>query len=274
MKGYVTLLSNERYLEGVITLNQSLKEVESLYPLYCLLSQSVSQDLESKISSFGIKTIRYDGDSLNTDVINDRRESHNYWSFTLDKLHVWGLTQFNKIVFLDSDMIVLRNLDHLFEKESFSAVVAGARLFGWSKLNSGLLVIEPNKKIEKDLIDLAPKVIKEFQTRKSSVGDQDIIHAYCPRWASRKELCLDEGYNMIADWLDSYIWKFGYGLKGTNKKPMYVIHFIGHTKPWTPKTFREIAWIIKISILNPFYAYFYIKFHRLLRKAKNKQQND
>lgn len=34
-----------------------------------------------------------------------------------NKLHMWRLEQYSKVVYLDADMIVLRNLDHLFKLE-------------------------------------------------------------------------------------------------------------------------------------------------------------
>lgn len=267
MRAYVTLLSNRRYLEGVLALNQCLKDVESSYPLYCLLSGSVDKELEDTLVKHGIQCVRYKGENLNGNA-NGPGACYAHWSFTFDKLHVWGLTQFEKIVFLDSDMIILRNLDHLFDKPAFSAAVAGAGLFGWTKLNSGLMVIEPDKKVEEELIDLAPSVIDDFRKKNISVGDQDVIQAYCPWWETRGELLLDEGYNMVADWLDTYIRKFGYSLTGKKGKPINVVHFIGHTKPWTPKTMREKIWVLKTSIRNPYFLRCYLKFYRFLKKAK------
>lgn len=267
MKAYLTLLSNRRYLEGVLALKQSLKEVDSRYPLVCMLSESVGSDLEEYLVRHGVKCVRYVGRDLNGDI-NKPGVSYAHWSFTFDKLHVWGLTQFEKIVFLDSDMVVLRNLDHLFDKPAFSASVAGAGMFGWTKLNSGLMVIAPDKKIEKELISLASSVIDDFRNRGVSVGDQDVIQAYCPWWEERKELLLEEGYNMVADWLDTYIRKLGYSFDDAKGKPIKVVHFIGHTKPWTPKTMREKIWVVKTSIRNPYFLKSYIKFYKLLRKAR------
>jgi glycogenin glucosyltransferase len=40
---------------------------------------------------------------------------------TLTKLHVWRLTQFTKIVFLDADTLAVRNVDELFQHDELSA---------------------------------------------------------------------------------------------------------------------------------------------------------
>lgn len=58
------------------------------------------------------------------------------------KLHAWGLTHFKKVILIDSDMVVLRNIDHLFLQPDLSAVEdPGAP----GKFNSGLMVISPNE---------------------------------------------------------------------------------------------------------------------------------
>ena len=43
-KGYITLLSSEDYLKAVLVLNESLKRVNSKYPLICALLKSLNKD--------------------------------------------------------------------------------------------------------------------------------------------------------------------------------------------------------------------------------------
>ena len=49
-KAYFTTLSTENYLPGVIALNQALKNVHSKYPLYALLSNEISEEIEEKLN--------------------------------------------------------------------------------------------------------------------------------------------------------------------------------------------------------------------------------
>ncbi|MBO5026620.1 MAG: hypothetical protein J6C86_10845 [Bacteroidaceae bacterium] len=270
MKAYVTLLSNERYLKGVLALNQSLIENSCQYPLYCMLSKDADKSLEDSLDKYGIKYIRFMSDTLNSEATNEGRLFYTHWSFTFDKLHVWGLTQFEKIVFLDSDMIVLDNLDNLFDAPPFSAVVSGGKYCGWTTFNSGLMVVKPDKQVETDLVKLAPEVIKKFRDKEQNVGDQDVLHAYLLDWEYDSSLALDEGYNIFADFLHHYIRRFGYSWRQGKNKKIRVIHFIGHTKPWTRKSLREKLWICKISLTNPYYALAYIKFFGFLKRALGK----
>lgn len=60
----------------------------------------------------------------------------------LTKLHAWRLTGYNKVVYLDADMLVLKPIAHLF---SISAHLAAAPDIGWpDAFNSGLLVLTPD----------------------------------------------------------------------------------------------------------------------------------
>lgn len=267
MKAFVTLLSNESYLKGVIALNRALKEVGSIYPLYCMLSASVKRELVKCLEIEGIPYI-FLAQTHFTDNNELKEGNFSHWSNTFDKLQMWGLTQFEKIVFLDSDMLILRNLDSLFDKKPFSAVPAGYSSClreDWLYLNSGLMVVEPNEKVLQNMLQLAPQVIREFRERNEFVGDQDVIKRYCTNWKEDKELHLDEGYNLFADYLTYYIRKWGYSWNGEKGKPIYVVHFIGKKKPWMKKTLRNWCWIIKTCIINPYYAIAYHKYSNLLK---------
>ena len=44
MDAYVTLLSTESYLEAVLVLNQSLRNVNSEYPLVCMVTDNLDTD--------------------------------------------------------------------------------------------------------------------------------------------------------------------------------------------------------------------------------------
>ena len=262
MRAFVTLLSNESYLKGVMGLNRALKDVGSIYPLYCMLSASVGDELVKSLEIEGIVCIHLPNSCLIED--EELKEGNfSHWSYTFDKLQMWGLTQFEKIIFIDSDMLILRNIDSLFEEKPFSAVPAGyfsCLREDWLYLNSGLMVVEPNERVLQEMLQLAPKVIQEFKERNEFVGDQDVIKRYCSNWKDDTDLHLDEGYNLFADYLTYYIKKWGYSWSGKNGKPIYVVHFIGKKKPWMRKDLRNWGWIIKTCLTNPYYFLAYRKY--------------
>ena len=57
----------------------------------------------------------------------------------LYKLYPWSLTQYKKVLFLDSDMLVRKNLDHLFEKDCDFLYSDGPA----SPLNAGMFLAKP-----------------------------------------------------------------------------------------------------------------------------------
>lgn len=268
MRAYITLLSTKSFLPGVMALNRALKAVNAKHPLYCLLSTCISAEVESTLRCEGVAYIRLTRSAMNV-LANPSGKSFSHWNYSFDKLFVFGLTQFEKVVFLDSDMLIVRNLDHLFDCAPFSAVAADHSFPGngnWAGgLNSGLIVVEPDKAFEAKLLDTIPQVVKAKQVKQVLVGDQDVLHHCLPNWGTDASLHLDEGYNLFADHLTYYIRHFGYTLKECNKKPIYVIHFIGKSKPWMKKTLRERLWLWRMCLSNPYYVWAFLSYRKYLR---------
>ena len=71
----------------------------------------------------------------------------------LTKLHVFRLTQYSKIIFLDADILPIRTLSHLFTlPHDFSAVPD----VGWPDIfNSGFMVLSPGEDKFKELMTLS-----------------------------------------------------------------------------------------------------------------------
>lgn len=265
MYAYITLLSNERYVPGVRALNKALRNVETKYPFYCALSHSVPKECELLLESDGIKCLH-----LSCSVLEVQKRGFNpryeYWENTFDKLKIWELEQFDKLVYLDSDMLILGNLDHLFEKKAFSGVCAGKSIPGhehYKGINSGLVVIEPDKTVADTLSGMASQIIEERKAKGWPTGDQDILQAYLTNWDQQSELQLDEAYNCFADNLDYYIDQLGYSLSSKASKPIFIVHFIGRTKPWTKHSLMEKCWLLRMFIRNKYYYRAYKAYRQL-----------
>ena len=257
MKAYITLLSNRSYLQGVLVLHRSLRHTGAKYPLYCALSATVDEEIELELGKEGIPCIRLQRTVL-TEEVNPAGQGFSHWNHTFDKLLVWGLVQFRKIVFLDCDLLIVRNIDSLFEREAFSAVSADSSYpgnEGWAGgLNSGVMVIEPDKEVEKGLLQTVSASVKEGREQGRLVGDQDVIKRFLPDWGNKPSLHMDEGYNLFADHLTYYVRHLWYSMDGAKgRKPVYVVHFIGKSKPWMRKTMRERLWMFKMCLKNPHY---------------------
>jgi glycogenin glucosyltransferase len=248
MKTYVTLLSTVNYLPGVLALNESLRQVESTYPLLVALSINLPSTIRATLLQAGMQVIVLPEGIA---VPKKLRDGSGHWNNTFDKLHLFGLTDFRKLVYIDSDMIVLCNIDELFKKPHISAVSAGRLVHTeWDRLNSGLMVIEPEDSLPKKIgATLENALAVAESSGMTAIGDQDLINAYYSTWPSSVELHLEQGYNIFQCHLDYYIEKQGYQLPSENKdieKTVKIVHFIGPHKPWMKgSSFRHYLNLIR-----------------------------
>ena len=238
MRAYCTLLSTESYLPGVLALHESLKRTGTAYPFATAVSAHITPDIDPVLESAGIIVRRI---PESTAIPKEMIENNGHWGHTFDKIHLFGLSEFEKLVYVDSDMIVLANMDELFDKPHMSAVPAGVLVHkDWTRLNGGLLVIEPEDQLADGIFATLPKALAEVAAMglKAS-GDQDLLNAYYPAWRTTPELQLDQGYNMFQCYLDLHIEKHGYRLPhhgpqrpGQSAQTIKIVHFIGPRKPW------------------------------------------
>ena len=238
MRAYITLLSTESYLPGVLALHESLKRTATPYPLVTAISAHIAPEIDTVLVAAGIIVRRI---PETTAIPKDMVENNGHWGHTFDKVHLFSLPGFDKLVYVDSDMIVLENMDEIFDKPHMSAVAAGLLVESDSyRLNGGLMVIEPEARLADGIFATLPKALAEVATMGGhAIGDQDLINAYYPDWRTTPELQLDQGYNLFQCYLDSYIEKHGFTLpqhlsEGSEKngQAIKIVHFIGPRKPW------------------------------------------
>ena len=228
------------YLDGVKVLKRSLDRTKPKHPFYVLVPDNIGKDIISELENERINTLYTS--PLGNKVI-DRDNKVDYWKNTLFKLKVFDLTSFEKVVFLDSDMIVFKNLDDLFSSPHMSAVAAGSELHkDWVRLNSGLMVIEPNHDVYLELLNIIDQVFAERQKQGLGVGDQDIINAYYHEWAMKKKLQLSSVYNTMLGYA-GYLKKEG---TITDFSEICVYHFTGKEKPWRNKYKEDLIILLKI----------------------------
>lgn len=258
---FATLLSSTSYIPGVLVLYRSLRKYgNTKYPFLCVCSHNISKDDINLLEEEGISCRILSRSAIEGIDIPNTDSDYSHWNYTFDKLLLWSLVEFDKIVFLDSDMIVLDSIDDLFEKKGFSAVPAGyLQNNSWIKLNSGLLVIEPNHDICQQLLRQLPITITQLTNKGKSVGDQDVINDILPDWPEKKELHLSEGYNLFFKHLTSYHQLFNFEYR----KNIKIVHFIGNKKPWHDTGLAFYIQFIRYAIKNPYGLKSYRTYHQL-----------
>lgn len=111
-KVWATLITNTKYLSGLLTLNSSLKAAKSKYPLVALYTDAFPAEGHAALDARRIpkKRIKYLMPRVSKDYSNDPR-FYDCWS----KLTPFSLTEYERVVMLDSDMLVRQNMDELMD---------------------------------------------------------------------------------------------------------------------------------------------------------------
>lgn len=120
---WTTLITNTDYLTGLLTLAYSLQKCGSKYPLVALYTDSFPPAGHAALDARGIpkRRIPYLLPSAHHDYSNDTR-FYDCWS----KLAPFSLVEFERVIQLDSDMLVVRNMDELMELELDAPELGGA----------------------------------------------------------------------------------------------------------------------------------------------------
>lgn len=111
-KVWTTLITNTKYLSGLLTLEHSLRRVGSKYPLLVLYTETFEEEGHKALDIRGItkRKIEYLLPKAHKDYSNDTR-FYDCWS----KLQPFSLFEYERVIQLDSDMVVLRNMDELMD---------------------------------------------------------------------------------------------------------------------------------------------------------------
>ncbi|VVD02212.1 unnamed protein product [Leptidea sinapis] len=216
-RAWVTLATNDSYGLGALVVAHSLRRVGSSYPAVVLITPSVTAAMRERLRAVFAEVIA-------VDVLDSQDAAHlallqrPELGITFTKIHCWNLTQYEKCVFLDADILVVQNCDELFEREELSA----APDVGWPDcFNSGVFVFQPSA-------DTFSRLIAFGQERGSfDGGDQGLLNSYFSNWSQDTNKRLPFLYNVTSAAFYSYLpalKHYGQDLK--------IIHFIGAAKPW------------------------------------------
>lgn len=148
-EAYVTLLYDEPFVNATRVLFHSLRRTGTNREFLVLVTDvngttTLSEHSLKLLNSLGcivkrIRVIENPWQNVSRNLIRGVLQ----WQFT--KLRIWEQTEFSKLVYLDSDMLVLRNIDELFGYPELSAVDDyGFQAAPHREFNGGLLVVEPS----------------------------------------------------------------------------------------------------------------------------------
>ncbi|MCO5073287.1 MAG: glycosyl transferase [Rhizobiaceae bacterium] len=227
---YVTLVTNADFAEGAVALLRSLAMSGTDADIVVMHTGGVAPSALRPLEELGGRLLSVQ--LLPTsDAFNERHaraKLHGAAPFTkgrkpefhtpLDnfaKLRLWQLTQYERVVFLDADTLVVKNIDRLFGYPEFCAAPnVYESLADFRRLNSGVFVAQPSEETFSAMLARldAPDA---FWPR----TDQTFLQSYFPQWHGLPVFC-----NML-----QYVWFALPELWDWNS--VSVVHY-QYEKPW------------------------------------------
>eukprot|EP00271_Cylindrocystis_brebissonii_P012038 TRINITY_DN30094_c0_g1_i1.p1 TRINITY_DN30094_c0_g1~~TRINITY_DN30094_c0_g1_i1.p1 ORF type:complete len:575 (-),score=88.81 TRINITY_DN30094_c0_g1_i1:1003-2727(-) len=158
---YVTLLYGDSFLLGVRVLGQSLRLTGTLKDMVVLVSAGVSQRSVEVLQADGWRVDR-------VNLLRNPNDNYraSFWG-VYTKLNVFNMTQYERVVYLDADTIVLSNIDELFGCHGFCANLKHSERF-----NTGVMVLEPSAEVFESMLAKV-EVLPSY-----TGGDQGFLNSY------------------------------------------------------------------------------------------------
>ncbi|KAJ8464177.1 hypothetical protein OPV22_026729 [Ensete ventricosum] len=224
-EAYATVLhSSDMYVCGAIALARSIARTGSTRDLVLLHDASIPHDKLRALVAAGwtlrqIERIR-----------NPRARKGTYNEYNYSKLRLWQLTDYHEVVFIDADVLVLRNLDLLFHFPQISATGNDGVLF-----NSGVMVIEPSNCTFNALMALREDVVSY------NGGDQGFLNEVFVWWHR-----LPRRVNFLKNFWSNTTQEASMKnhLFAADPPELYSIHYLG-VKPWMCYREYDCNWNIE-----------------------------
>jgi glycogenin glucosyltransferase len=225
---FVTYLGTDNFLPGVLALNESLSKYNKNYGLLVLITENITRQSINFLEAKGLKYKTIQAINNPHQLENDERN----FKLMFTKLRIFELYEYDKVVYIDADMLVCNNIEELFNHDDLSAVVAGGLYPGhasWIDFNAGFLVVEPNE----DRFNKLIKSISELPSKDG--GDQGFLNVYYGNWPTDKHLHLEHRFNVPSGYIDEYCklpdYYFEYKRRSLSTN-IAIIHYWGKYKPW------------------------------------------
>ena len=161
----------------LFALEASFRNVNTTRKRIALCTPGVSSEARDTMTKLNIEVrgiTQPQSDKFNTEI--------SRWKDTLSKFAIFQMQDIEKFVYLDLDIIVLSNMDYLFDlptKSLIHGMTDGTECDkGPLGMNAGLLVGSPNQTLYTELF----KLLDESDTKEiTKKGDQSMMNEYFKR---------------------------------------------------------------------------------------------
>jgi glycogenin glucosyltransferase len=130
---YVTVLSTDNHLPGVLVLNEPLRMCKTNSRLHAVVGKEVGDAARRMISRAGIPTIESRSIDIPDEIraANAANDYRKHGVGVFDKLLSFSLSEFRKIVYIDGDILIRRR------PWEWAAVIACKAVLGVARLRVG-----------------------------------------------------------------------------------------------------------------------------------------
>jgi glycogenin glucosyltransferase len=208
---YFTLAARDKYVDGTVCMFKSLRD-KTKYPLIAM-TLDISDVSRNRLIDLGVQCRDVDKIQSVKAGIGENKSRLKDFTYTYTKLHVFSYSEYDRIIFLDSDLIVVNSIDHLFDEIKSGFAACACTPYWEHRFNSGVMVLRPDKRIFKDM--MAQKDI--MPTYDGS--DQGFLNSYFKDW-QKLDIKYNAGKRIYSETPDHWA-----------QIDHHVIHFVGG-KPW------------------------------------------
>jgi len=191
-------------------------------------TESQYENEEIGINMLGAKKLEFAGWStrlMSYSISNTNSESSNWKEMDYNRIWIWSLAEYEKIVYLDTDMLTIQDINELFEVDLWSddtsvQFAAAPQLFASHKFDSGLMLLKPD-------ISTFTEMLSSIKAGVESLWVfDDFINDFFSGWHFMSQAHrLLPTYNAPYAWTQDEKWV-------SYRSDIKIVHFTGKEKPW------------------------------------------
>eukprot|EP00607_Mallomonas_marina_P003720 CAMPEP_0182427704 /NCGR_PEP_ID=MMETSP1167-20130531/18999_1 /TAXON_ID=2988 /ORGANISM="Mallomonas Sp, Strain CCMP3275" /LENGTH=389 /DNA_ID=CAMNT_0024610135 /DNA_START=100 /DNA_END=1269 /DNA_ORIENTATION=+ len=187
----ITLVTgkNSGYVSGAVALGQSLKQIGSKMTRIVMVTPEVDEGSRESMLRVFDRVVEvepvYCNHKMDPSITPDRFDlsGANYqagikrWQSTCTKFRAWEFVEYDRVVFMDSDTLVVNPIDDVLYEFGEAEFLAAPEAFPPDNFNSGFMVITPSKETFSRLLEINEEV------GSAEGGDQGVFNnGFCPNW--------------------------------------------------------------------------------------------
>jgi lipopolysaccharide biosynthesis glycosyltransferase len=259
MFAYVTLVMlGDEYVVGAKVLAKSLLYMGTKHDLVCMVTPDVSEQARAELAELYTHVIVVDYVHYECPAMLTKRQNEMYGKWISSAFTKWQclkLVQYKKILYLDADHLVVKNIEHLFylkapalcftddnngyyEKLLYGDVVSPETLSGFMRYNKilckgGTVLFEPSLQLFFTILGLLRPtngcLVKSYYH--NGFDEQVLLQAFIELRINVTQLSV------------LYAWNAGAYHRLRKGSEPYVINYYGDAKPWQLAHRRNIDYM-------------------------------